>query len=518
MQPSWNTPHTALEGRGHARSEVRPAPALARRVALVIVDGLSFDHARRMPELAALREEGALRMLTAHEPTFTGPNITAMMTGLAPRESGVRLNGPGAGTNGLDDVAHAAWDAGVFVRVRSRTYAPFDRLTRPPPQADVARGRARPLFDWELERMRPPSAEPGTATGLDLVYFGDVDDAGHRFGAASDAYAKAAVRAAAFLERVASTLDPQRDLLLVASDHGHLPGGGHGGAEAPVRRAMLLAWGGPVRRGVELEPRPIRDLASTIAIAVGAHAPSSNQGSPMIDLFDLDERAAAEHVLEPFDQATSFLCGGEEASACAHVEHARGELERGYGARDAVDLVGEIARERDRASDEAEIRALRRRLGGGLVVAAALLALSRVGGFARPTPRPAAALAVAVGATYGGALAALGYRLTLSAMRPAPDFARDAAIASLLAVGAGVAAASRVRPALSDLLFLALAPFFAFVPIAAAAGADPRALPHPLASVLELLGAPLVCACGATSVVLALVREVKLVREVRLRS
>ncbi len=259
MQPSWNTPHTALEGRGHARSEVRPAPALARRVALVIVDGLSFDHARRMPELAALREEGALRMLTAHEPTFTGPNITAMMTGLAPRESGVRLNGPGAGTNGLDDVAHAAWDAGVFVRVRSRTYAPFDRLTRPPPQADVARGRARPLFDWELERMRPPSAEPGTATGLDLVYFGDVDDAGHRFGAASDAYAKAAVRAAAFLERVASTLDPQRDLLLVASDHGHLPGRRgarrRGSAGAP-RDAARLGGPGPKRGGARAAPDP----------------------------------------------------------------------------------------------------------------------------------------------------------------------------------------------------------------------------------------------------------------------
>ena len=81
LLPAWNTPHTGIEAVAHERSRLPPAPALARRATLLVIDGLAFDAASELAELAPLRDEGATRPLIAHYPTYTGPNITAMLTG-----------------------------------------------------------------------------------------------------------------------------------------------------------------------------------------------------------------------------------------------------------------------------------------------------------------------------------------------------------------------------------------------------------------------------------------------------
>src|SRR5262249_46646078 len=91
--PAFNTPHTPLEGVAHARSVVPPGPALTRRLAVVVVDGVGFDQVGRIGELAALRDRGVFRGTAVEFPSFTSPALTSFVTGTVPRDSGVRLNG-----------------------------------------------------------------------------------------------------------------------------------------------------------------------------------------------------------------------------------------------------------------------------------------------------------------------------------------------------------------------------------------------------------------------------------------
>src|SRR5204862_234635 len=117
-----------------------------------------------------------------------------------------------------------------------------------------------------------------------FAYLGEVDDAAHAGGTAAPAYKDATLAAGALVARFAASLDLDQDTLLVLSDHGHRPEGGHGGVEPEARRAFFLAAGGMVRQGVELGERPILDVAPTIALLAGVRAPTSSLGLPMLDL------------------------------------------------------------------------------------------------------------------------------------------------------------------------------------------------------------------------------------------
>lgn len=513
VRAAWLTPHTVIEGVAHEPSAVRRSPALARRVTFVIVDGLGLAEAQALAELAPLREEGAFRELISHYPTYTGPNITAMMTGLSPRESGVRLNGEELGARGVDDVAHAAWDAGVWLRIRSRTYPELDPLMRAPRQADVKRGRFQPLFDWEIDRARPrPTAPDGVGTMLEIVYFGDVDEEGHRHGRTSEEYANASARAGRFVERARAELDPETDLLFVVSDHGHRTRGGHGGAEPDVARAFLLAWGRGVRRGAELPPRPMRDVAPTLTLAVGARTPSSNLGAPMLDLFDLDEERAATLLREPFDQAARFSCAAFASPACEQVPSVSAELEQGAGAARAIDTLTALANEREEAAVTAEDAARIRRLAVGLVCALVFIVLARVKRFAWPDDWRGAAAPVALLGTFVVSLYVLGYRPTLSTMTHVEAFMFDATKAVLVSAAVSVALGIKLRWGAREAALLPLATFTVMLPLWAYVGASPRELGPPVASALVFMVSAAVPAAALSGVIVATLAALRLRR------
>src|SRR5262249_53166398 len=98
---AFNTPHTSLSGVAHPPSSLPVTPGLARRVMVVIADGVSFETARALPALAPLRRAGVFRPLVAEFPTFTAPALVAAVTGVSPRDSGTRLNGGYTGVEGL---------------------------------------------------------------------------------------------------------------------------------------------------------------------------------------------------------------------------------------------------------------------------------------------------------------------------------------------------------------------------------------------------------------------------------
>jgi hypothetical protein len=246
-----------------SRSAMRPQPiatsarpALARRVWVAVIDGLGADAAAELPTVRALGDAGARVALTSEFPSFSAPNFVALTTGVPPIWSGVRTNGARAHVP-LDNLPASARRAGVpVVAVGSSSFIRALDLDGP--------GVAEHSLDALL--ATPPRHE------LAFLHFDAVDRAGHSSGAASPAYRRAAERADAWLARVWAALDPERDVLVALSDHGHRARGGHGGDEPSVRRAFLVARGAGIEPGARGEAR-MRDVALPIARLAGIEPP-----------------------------------------------------------------------------------------------------------------------------------------------------------------------------------------------------------------------------------------------------
>src|SRR5262249_42431824 len=114
--------------------------------------------------------------------------------------------------------------------------------------------------------------------GLIVVHLCGVDDAGHAFGARSPEYAAAAAtahRRTAELARVAGW--PRADVIVTA-DHGHRPGGGHGGDEPDVRASFVVAAGPDLQPGARVDGARSVDVAPTLAALLGVPSPGAASG------------------------------------------------------------------------------------------------------------------------------------------------------------------------------------------------------------------------------------------------
>jgi Type I phosphodiesterase / nucleotide pyrophosphatase len=250
-----DTGHTLLQPKSAA--DAPSPPPLASRVVIVVVDGLRDDVGEEVPELRALR--GARRIIRSEWPSYTFPNLTAMTTGVPPIYSGVRTNS-GRARVALDTLSDAVVRSGRRVNISDGGWDSFG--------ARVAPGTAI-----------SPQGE------LQWIYFGEVDMAGHRHGAASTEYSLAASRAGALVAHVAAQMDLSRETLIVLADHGHRARGGHGGQEPEVTGAYFLATGAAIRRDIRLPDARMRDLAPTVARLLGTPPPRDSMGAAMLDLF-----------------------------------------------------------------------------------------------------------------------------------------------------------------------------------------------------------------------------------------
>lgn len=259
-----------------------PAPP-ARRVVVLVVDGLGVEAALREPAFQRLAARGAVRPLLAEPLSFTDPGMTSLVTGVSPYWSGVRLNA-------------------------DRAAPPLPTLLTEARRAGLSASHSN--GDWEgvegllddQPRLSPPSAlcGPGAARGLTWLYVGGVDVAGHRYGAASEEYRAQARSAGRYAEAIAACLDLRQDVLFVVSEHGHLARGGHGGGEEEARRALFLAVGARVRGSSRLALRPMVDAAPTVALWLGLTPPRAAQGRPMLDLLDATPHEAARWLAPGF--------------------------------------------------------------------------------------------------------------------------------------------------------------------------------------------------------------------------
>ncbi len=278
----------------------QPGPALGqpatRRVVFVLIDALRYDtslKADTMPVLNQLRQQGASARMNSRSPSFSEPGYTTLLTGAWPDISdgpAVNLDYADIPTWTQDNLFSAAVRAGLKTAVSG--YYWFEKLI---PQTAVSESFYTPGEDRAADRQVVDAALPWLETGKDqliLIHIDQVDYAGHHEGGPRDPrWDQAAKRADDLLGEVLAKLDLQKDTLLVASDHGQIDAGGHGGPEPINLVEPFVLAGAGVRPGTYGDIQMV-DVAPTLAALLGTNIPAAAQGQALVQLLSLPQSSS----------------------------------------------------------------------------------------------------------------------------------------------------------------------------------------------------------------------------------
>ncbi len=273
FRPDLNQRQPALAGTTPA---LGPRPArVARRVVLVIIDGLRLRGSYGNTFLDSMRRRGVDAVARSHFPTYSRPNHVAILTGVPPAWSGVRNNAYAwpVALDSLMDRANAA-------DLRS-AYA-----------GDLAFGVGMMFHDdfaavhyapWPGGFPKAARLVMGQDYPLVVLLPGGVDAAGHARGADDHAYAQATRQIDRELAAVTADLDLTRDTIIITADHGHTRAGGHGGTEPDVVEVPLILAGAGIRPGAALAEVELIDVAPTAAALLGLPAPRHGLGRTLVE-------------------------------------------------------------------------------------------------------------------------------------------------------------------------------------------------------------------------------------------
>ncbi len=290
-------------------------PRLTGRVVLVIVDGLGADEAG-LPYLDELRRRGVAAIARVPYPTVSRPNYVTILTGVPPRDSGVRANrvtAPVAVDTLMDRVRAAglrvatASDFGMLASLFLRNTSSIAGIdwvehgTRVTPPAPIT----WPIDDARrassLDALGPLIAElaAGDAAFVPVLVL-DVDRAGHAAGVGVE-YRAMASAVDRMLRAAFAGIDLTRDTVIVTADHGHVAPGGHGGDEREVSNVPLVLAGRGIVPGATARDARLIDLAPTVAALLGVPAPGHAEGRALVELLalapeDAARRAASDHA------------------------------------------------------------------------------------------------------------------------------------------------------------------------------------------------------------------------------
>ncbi len=135
------------------------------------------------------------------------------------------------------------------------------------------------------------------------VHLGDTDQMGHEYGALSPSYFNAIRVADAQIGRVLHAYNVtgilDSTLVLVASDHGHVDGGGHGGTEREVLHIPLILWRpGVIRSHFKVNYTVYQDsITPTISAIMGWEIPTDASGKVLFDALILNEGRVAYYKI-----------------------------------------------------------------------------------------------------------------------------------------------------------------------------------------------------------------------------
>lgn len=273
------------------------------KILLIGLDGLNlsptFDPVDpAAPFLTQLRTRSTFAQMTVEGPTVSGPSWATLLTGVPHSEHAIvdnllvnhRLGAfpdllTQAAADGATTFAAAGWGPlvdpvgpGPIIRTRGE---------------DQRAGRHRVISrDGETYGYRSVDAEIAAFSAYALresgpdvsfVYFCDVDDAGHVYGAESAEYRDAIGRVDALAARLVEVVERRAAatgedwLIAVTTDHGHRPEGGHGGESEAERSSFVIAYG--VGRSNPDWPDTIRPVSLTPRLL-------AERRTPHLDLTD----------------------------------------------------------------------------------------------------------------------------------------------------------------------------------------------------------------------------------------
>ena len=293
-----------------------PALAPAPRVRVVLVDGLAATTAATLPAWGEACKRGATVTMDVGFPTISLPVEVALWSGLTQQQTGIVFRSDRPLVPPLAHGIPAQVPGSIAIAeshgyiVRSLGFA----------DAEPAADRADPAQDvdplgwgnaWE-DRARAAVASDAR---LVFVHVLRVDSAGHRSGRDSVAYRTAAAEADAIVGELVGAAPDARWFLL--SDHGHLPGGGHGGEERAVRQVQACIAGPGIAHSTGGVISAV-DMARAIADSVGATLDRASRGRPLsvalaAPLGDLD--AFPRLALGPGALAIALVALGLAASS-----------------------------------------------------------------------------------------------------------------------------------------------------------------------------------------------------------
>lgn len=244
-------------------------PAARTRILLIGIDGLRWDLAADSPSATTLRTmagEGVLMPMSMEVPTMSGPGWSSILTGTTHAEHGVVDNsfvGHRLYKN-PDLLSRAFYQDQSTVTFAAAGWPP---LVSPEGLGPVIHQRAEQQkaglhtviardgevhgfiqIDAEITDFTASALTSHRVPDVSFVYFCDVDDAGHLYGAMTGEYQLALSRVDQHIARLTHTIrqraqDHREDwLVVVVADHGHLDDGGHGGDTPEERTSFILRW------------------------------------------------------------------------------------------------------------------------------------------------------------------------------------------------------------------------------------------------------------------------------------
>lgn len=289
---------TTADMARRAPERTPPTPALARKVVMVLVDGLRVDTAANsavMPFLAELRSKGASATVHSRTPSYSVPSWTVLLTGAWPDRHGAPVMNPTDPTTSpvwpVDNLFSAARDAGRRTGLAGtdwfRPLVPVTALSVTHFVHDETDAADQESTDAAVAMVRGDTAD------FVLLHLNEVDHAGHHAGGGTSVgWMNAARKVDDRLAQVARALDLTQDALLVVSDHGHLDQGGHGGPEDIVVTEPFVLVGAGVRPGAGPDIMQA-DVAPTLALLVGTRVLDAAQGEAAVSMLQLNDSGRA---------------------------------------------------------------------------------------------------------------------------------------------------------------------------------------------------------------------------------
>ncbi len=260
-----------------------------RRVLVVGIDGVTLDTLAAVPtpHLDSVAEEGFLAPVTIDPgtPTMSGPCWATIVTGVGIDKHAVWSNDFSGNRLQLfpDFASRLHSENGVHTYVAAGwqpllTVANGGPLFRTPGRSTFIGAPAETVEAWDAtdeaitrDAVRVLSEDDPEAS---FVYLGSVDETGHLLGC-GERYEEAVVRADERLGRLLSALRARSSYaeeewtVIVVTDHGHRPEGGHGGRSERESTAWIASCGPDIASAPPERTLRHEDVAAQVYASLG---------------------------------------------------------------------------------------------------------------------------------------------------------------------------------------------------------------------------------------------------------